>query len=259
MVNKPHEVVLSITTIILLILLLVGVVFAFFFVFRQRWKQRLLQESSVRETLQSQLDIQKRTVQQIGQELQDYIGPPLALTVNQLNVLEKKLAATPQGPAIKQTLEKLTQTQDAVQHLFDRIGSGTARQYKIKEIIALELEQIQRVGQFQTRFHSVGTPYILDEKTEKILFSIIQESLTNAVKHSGGSQLTVTTNYGPDQFILIIADDGCGFDVEKTANQVGSGLKNVQERTRLLGGESILNSEPGWGTRIEIRLPRAIA
>jgi signal transduction histidine kinase len=268
MVDVSYEIVLSFiaSTVVLLVLVVFIVSFAFLFQRRQnqfRRERHDLQESYEREILQSQLEIQNHTLQQIGQELHDHIGQMLSLAMIQLSVLEEELAETQHALAVKQTFETVERTMEDVRQLSKTLDSGTVQRYGLRESLSLEMERIQRTGRFQTKFFFMGSPYTLGEQTETILFRMAQESLNNAMKHSGGHNLSVSADYGPDRFILIITDDGSGFDVREAAerglDQSGSGLVNLKQRARLLGGECILTSQPAWGTRIEIRLPRVAA
>ncbi|GAB3908627.1 hypothetical protein GCM10028803_44610 [Larkinella knui] len=245
-------------------LLLATFVATFFFLYQKRnfrYQQELslTKESYERGLLQSQLEIQNHTLQQIGQELHDHIGQMLSLTLIQLSVLEEDLAGSVHAPTVQQTFETVERTMQDVRRLSKTLDGGTVERYGLRESLALEMERIQRTGRFQTQFQFIGSPYSLDENTETILFRMVQEALNNAMKHSGGHQLTVSADYGLDRFSLVVTDDGCGFDLgeatERGPDRSGSGLWNLKQRARLLGGECVLISQPGWGTRIEIRLP----
>jgi signal transduction histidine kinase len=95
---------------------------------------------------------------------------------------------------------------------------------------------------------------------ETVLFRIAQEALMNCAKHSRASQVQVRLAREDDgQLTLTIADDGTGFDPaalgQTGADQdVGSGLLNMRERAAFAGGELQLESAPGQGTRITIRI-----
>ncbi len=265
MQSPADEVVIVIIAGTVLMLLLVTFVATFFFLYQKRnfrYQQELMQakESYARELLKSQLEIQNHTLQQIGQELHDHIGQMLSLAMIQLSVLEEELAESSHAPAMKQTFDTVARTMEDVRQLSKTLDSGTVQRHGLQESLALEMERIQRTGRFQTQFQCVGAPYSLGEQTETILFRMVQESLNNAMKHSGGRNLKVSADYAPDQFVLIITDDGRGFDAgevaERALSKSGSGLLNLKQRARLLGGECALVSQPGWGTRVEIRLPR---
>lgn len=91
------------------------------------------------------------------------------------------------------------------------------------------------------------------------LYRIVQEALSNIVKHSGASEARITLDQEGDTIRLVVSDNGKGFDVSnhKQGNPRarGLGLSNIAERVRILEGKHTLESSPGGGTRMEVLLP----
>lgn len=94
----------------------------------------------------------------------------------------------------------------------------------------------------------------LPDSLQTTAYRLIQESLNNARKHSGAAAVTVEIEQTADELRLDIRDDGRGFDAAAKKKQ-GFGLQGMNERVRLSGGELRVLSEPGRGTRVQIRLP----
>ena len=92
-----------------------------------------------------------------------------------------------------------------------------------------------------------------DMSLESGLYRLVQESLTNVVKHADASAVEVTIVEQDDCIELTVRDDGAGFD--PAASTGGFGLIGMQERARLLEGEVNVSSEPGAGTTVHARLP----
>jgi two-component system, NarL family, sensor histidine kinase DevS len=93
----------------------------------------------------------------------------------------------------------------------------------------------------------------LSAELESALYRITQEALTNATKHGNASRAVVEIREESDQVRLLVRDDGGGFDPQ--AKSDGFGLLGMQERVALLGGELQIESSPGAGTAIQVRLP----
>jgi signal transduction histidine kinase len=89
------------------------------------------------------------------------------------------------------------------------------------------------------------------------IFRVAQEAITNARKHSGAKQATLEVRRGDKEVHVRISDDGCGFDVEE-ARHKGFGLLGMAERVRLAGGNFSIESRPGDGTCINVRLPEHV-
>ncbi|MDO9235149.1 MAG: GAF domain-containing sensor histidine kinase [Aquabacterium sp.] len=94
----------------------------------------------------------------------------------------------------------------------------------------------------------------LSEATRMQLYRITQEALSNVARHSGASELVVRwVVRGPDQALLCIHDNGCGFDPAVT--KAGHfGLENMQSRAREIGAELTLDSAPGQGTALCVQI-----
>lgn len=94
---------------------------------------------------------------------------------------------------------------------------------------------------------------------ETNLYRIAQEALNNVYKHSGAKMVEVMLEKRDETIVLIIADDGIGFKPEflKRSNK-GLGLTGMKERATLIGGELEIESVPGQGTTIYVRIPASV-
>jgi signal transduction histidine kinase len=101
---------------------------------------------------------------------------------------------------------------------------------------------------------SVGEGFFegLSEREGMELLRVVQEALTNARRHAGATKVHVGLRTGGDQMVAEISDDGSGFDPE---GPPGVGLRSMRERARAMGGTLEVESEPGRGTRVLIRVP----
>jgi signal transduction histidine kinase len=87
------------------------------------------------------------------------------------------------------------------------------------------------------------------------LYYIAREALCNVVRHAGAKHVDVSLATEDDQVVLSIEDDGAGFDPSVFARDETIGLRNIEERTKLLGGTFELQSSPGQGTQLTVQLP----
>ena len=105
-----------------------------------------------------------------------------------------------------------------------------------------------------------GSPSELSAESAVALFRIVQESLTNVARHAQARHVSVVLSVNDAEQTLVIEDDGVGFDVEKILNhraeQGNLGLFGIQERIRLVGGSCQIESTPGQGTALYVRIPR---
>ena len=94
----------------------------------------------------------------------------------------------------------------------------------------------------------------LGEPHATSVFRVLQESLTNIAKHAQATQVEVTLGREDSHMVLTVQDNGVGFDPQAPRKTSSFGLLGVRERAALLGGEVKIESAPGKGTRVELRL-----
>jgi PAS domain S-box-containing protein len=120
---------------------------------------------------------------------------------------------------------------------------------------------VQRTNQLnKTRFlfRSYSFAERIDEKLEKAIFRICQESINNIIKHAGAKESTVELYRVEDMIVLVVEDDGQGFDtgiLNQKEGGGGLGLISMQERVNAFDGNLAINSNMGTGTEIVLELP----
>lgn len=95
----------------------------------------------------------------------------------------------------------------------------------------------------------------LHEPYATAVFRIVQESLANIAKHAGASKVSVSIERIPGAVVLQVRDDGRGFVLDAPRKPYSLGLMGLRERTQLLKGSIGIDSQPGQGTCIDVRIP----
>jgi signal transduction histidine kinase len=113
------------------------------------------------------------------------------------------------------------------------------------------LEEIGRAG-LPVRLHVDGEPVALPRGIDLSAYRIVQEGLTNALKHARASNADVTVRYRPDELQIEVRDNGEG---NSTSNGLGHGLVGVRERVKIYGGEMSAGTSNGSGFILSTRLP----
>ena len=106
----------------------------------------------------------------------------------------------------------------------------------------------------KTDFTHQGDPVELPPEWEEGLLRIVQESLTNTIRHAHATKFSVRLNFTSNQVLLKLVDDGCGFVFQ--AEHEGFGLIGMKERVDQMGATIEIHSEPGRGTETVITLLR---
>jgi signal transduction histidine kinase len=114
----------------------------------------------------------------------------------------------------------------------------------------------------QFSFHStIAAPLHLPPSQFDQIVSLVQEALLNAQKHAAAKRISIQLAELETGYQVVIQDDGCGFDVASVADQSGNhfGLSIMRARAEHLGGELVIKSAPGSGTRILLSWPDSTA
>ena len=114
------------------------------------------------------------------------------------------------------------------------------------------LTQVREAG-LTVEFHVEGESRELPVGIELSAYRIVQEALTNALKHAGQARAAVRLRYGPESLELEIADDGGGVPAQVPGG--GHGLAGMRERVHLYGGEFDAAARPGGGFAVRVLLP----
>jgi signal transduction histidine kinase len=89
------------------------------------------------------------------------------------------------------------------------------------------------------------------------LVQIAREAVSNVARHSGASRATLAVRVEGDSAVLRVEDDGAGFDPARRPGSSHFGLANLRDRAAAIAGSLTIDSEPGKGARIIVRLPIA--
>ena len=123
---------------------------------------------------------------------------------------------------------------------------------------------LERLAQeWQKRYHIRADVVVnlggkrLPDPIETSLYRILQEALTNVARHARARSVSVLVERRQKEIVAVIEDDGQGFDLERVHRDGHLGLLGIRERAELLGGRLTIESSPGRGTSLFIRLPLA--
>jgi signal transduction histidine kinase len=93
------------------------------------------------------------------------------------------------------------------------------------------------------------------EEIETSIYRIVQESITNVIRHAHATYVDVILEWKTDKIVIIIEDDGIGIDMQKAKEAGHLGLIGMQERAEMLGGSLLLDSTPQVGTTLVVEIP----
>ena len=117
------------------------------------------------------------------------------------------------------------------------------------------INNLQHMQRMKAEFHHAGNVEVMSEKHKLVLFRIIQEQVTNVLKHADASALTIDLVSEPASISLTISDDGKGADPGSLKFKKGVGLYNIANRAELFNGKLSIITAPGEGFRLNVLIP----
>jgi PAS domain S-box-containing protein len=216
----------------------------------------------IRELLRRIVSIQEAERRALSAELHDFVGQQLgALGIEIENV--RRLLPENDSPAhdlLDRMARSTAETMQALRSTMAHLRPPLLDDYGVWAALVAYCREVERRSQLKVLITEVNEIGRLPPEVELALFRIVQEAVTNSVKHSKGSQVHVTLEKRQDALVRVsIEDDGTGF-VERrgarAARRGGWGLQIMRERAQALGG--IIRVEfPPMGTRVVAEVPLA--
>jgi two-component system, NarL family, nitrate/nitrite sensor histidine kinase NarX len=147
-----------------------------------------------------------------------------------------------------------TEVRQAIANLQEEPVNPKTIQDQLRELIQQQAQEGAREIDWQV---NLGSSFILSPMDARQLIGIVQEALVNARRHSAANQIRVELCESNGEASLLIADDGRGFDLEDSGvdDRRHFGLKIMAARAAQLGGQIVMDSAPGKGTRISVVWP----
>jgi two-component system sensor histidine kinase UhpB len=212
-------------------------------------EERSAQQKAI---LQATVEGQEKERSEIGKELHDNINQILASV--KLMITASMTKRGEKDAFLADSLMLMDECIQEIRKLSNSLVPLREQEIELKGAIEAVIGRIKTTSDlkfslsFPDNFASK-----LDDKQQLTIYRIIQEQINNILKHSNAKNVTISLSEMDNSAILVITDDGLGFDKNERAN--GIGLKNMKSRAELLNGTFCIDSEPGSGCRLKVRIP----
>jgi signal transduction histidine kinase len=253
MPKEKLDFVLSILFASFFVLLLVVAVVMLFRIYLKRKNKLLLEKERMsiqfeQTLLQSQLEIQEQTFAYVSREIHDNIGQVLSLVRLNINTLNTP-AETDKITLMDGLMEKAIADLRNLSHSLD---ADYIRNSGWTEPVTKLLHDLQKTGKYTTHIQlGENLPHLGNEKPI-ILFRMIQEVINNIIKHAAANIINLEAQKEKDRLVIKIKDNGKGFNTQ--AVSAGSGLRNLEKRSKMINADFFVSSQPGKATCVTISI-----
>jgi two-component system NarL family sensor kinase len=212
---------------------------------RELAQQKQLQVSS------ALIEGEERERKRMARDLHDGLGGMLAGIKLHLSAMLQNPERPVSSIGGNKVVEQLDQSLNELRRIAKNMMPETLIKFGLEKAIG-DLCFSFSSDQLQVDFQSFGIDEKLPEKTQIMIYRIIQEILANAVRHASASAIILQCSQNEDVFLITAEDDGCGFDSQSSS--VGMGMSSIKNRVEYLKGKIDLNSTINEGTVINIEL-----
>lgn len=218
--------------------------------------QQLQQVLSAHElqVMQALAEGQEHERKRLSQELHDTVGNMLATLKLQFESLSDLMRGSDrQNVKVDNTAKLIDETCVEVRRISHNLSTGMVSKMGLIAALRQLVATISSTGKFKIELNHDGDDLDVGGDTEVHLYRIIQEIISNAIKHSGADHISIQVTKHEKELNVIVEDDGKGFDLKQVKkDQKGIGLLNLESRVKHLGGELVIDSKKGRGTAIII-------
>lgn len=243
---------------------LVGVIIFFILIYqkkmiRQEIAMQRMETAHQKTLLSATIESQERERQRIAKDLHDEVGAMLSVIKMSIAQFERKVVGQEKAEAsAAEAKEMVTETIDNVRRISKDLMPVALLKLGLPAALEDLFKKLSNLEGIQATFSLEGNPHELSQATALGLYRVIQEGLNNCLKHAEASIISCKLRFQPKGLHLSFEDNGKGFDLEgllKSKDSVkGLGVKNIESRVNILGGQLKHTSAPGKGTQIHIEL-----
>jgi signal transduction histidine kinase len=213
-----------------------------------------LSERVSRDAVRRVVEAQEVERARLARELHDETGQALTSILLGLKPLEERATNAEDRSAVRSLRELVVSTLQDVRRLAVELRPSVLDDFGLTSAVERLAESYREQPGLRVDLEAQLGDERLPREVETALYRIIQEALTNIVKHAGASRVSILLTQRDGTAVAVLEDDGSGFDT-KAIRTDGLGLVGMRERVGLLGGKLRIESSPGSGTTVHAEVP----
>ncbi|NJD19523.1 MAG: PAS domain S-box protein [Gemmatimonadetes bacterium] len=194
--------------------------------------------------------------QRIARELHDDTAQRLATLMVKVRLLSKETDEARRAHGLGELRAQILETAEGVKRIARGLRPPELEEVGLRSALQAYARGLWEAAGFEVDVDMEPVEHLLDAESKLCLYRIVQESLSNALRHSGTDRARVAVWVEDERIAALVEDTGRGFRAAQvSADGGGLGLLGMQERAVMLGGRVLVDSTPGEGTRVRIELP----
>lgn len=207
-------------------------------------------------------EVQEQERQELATVLHDRVGQNLTGLNLNIKILQNQINGNV-GPEIHKrladSLKMVEETTQKIRDVMADLNPPILDEYGLMAALKWYSSDFANRTGIATKVSGNTTDIELDASVQMVLFRLVQESLNNAAKHAQAKKISIRVRSDPGLVTVIVKDDGVGFDPEvreRSTIEPHWGLLSMQQRASSIGADLMINSAPGEGTEVSIKVRR---
>lgn len=201
------------------------------------------------------IDAEEKERIRIARELHDGVGQQISAVKMNLGAFADRIQEGPENREQYQLmLDLVDDAVKEVRSVSHNMMPNALIRFGLAKAVREFIDKIAATGALKIDLQIVGLTNRLESTTETVLYRVMQETVSNIIKHAGASHIGIQLIRDGDSLTMMIEDNGKGFDTRQIAGFEGIGLKNIISRVEYLDGTVDFDSYPGKGTTVIVEL-----
>ena len=225
---------------------------------RQRAETELKRSQELFRNLSTHLQVvreEERT--RIARQIHDDLGQALTALKIDVSWLNNKVASEQDiiREKLKSMVALIDETVQTVQKVSEDLRPGILDDFGLPAAIEWQAEEFQKRTGIECKTVFFPDEFVLNKEQSTNLFRIVQESLTNVIRHANATEVEIRIDEKKGIFVLEVQDNGKGITPAAIANPKSFGLIGIKERAHSLGGEVTISGTRNEGTCLTVKMP----
>jgi two-component system, NarL family, sensor kinase len=246
--------------LVVALLLISGLVFTLIYT-RNKSKQKALMDAEILKVQEQKnkaiIEAEERERIRIAKDLHDGVGQMVSALKLQMSSLETgvEFKSEEERNRYIDMIAFVDETVKEVRSVSHSMMPNALIRSGLSSAVREFVQRISSTDKLKVDLEIVGLNDRLEQTTETVLFRVLQEIVSNIVKHANANHVTIQLIRHDHEITLMVEDNGKGFDTSKIQEFEGIGLKNLFSRVEFLNGTIHFDSNPGRGTTVTVDIP----
>ncbi|HEX2619843.1 MAG TPA: GAF domain-containing sensor histidine kinase, partial [Phototrophicaceae bacterium] len=194
--------------------------------------------------------------ERISMELHDGVIQSLYAVGMHLELL-RTTNQQPVDTGLRSAIQDLNMTIDDIRTYIMDLKRKNSAQRSVRDSLYDVILRLHIPSNIQLEIDAPDSSPLFNQKDFESICQIVNEAVSNAIRHAEATRIIISALQNERTLLISIKDNGQGFDLEKLSQHSGLGLRNMQQRARMHGGQLSLESNSGQGTRLLVSIPVA--